>query len=264
MRIEDFAISTNVFARYSLKSALQVLKKAGFRRIELWGHVSQMHPDCMTLSEARELAGRVRSEGFEIVAFHPEGEGCPWNPASERASVRERAVAYYGRCLELVSTMEIGRMIVHPGYGLLDHLSEAELDAAAESWHAIGKRAGELNVEMELLHCTATHLGSLEQLRRLAERADAGLGICADVSLLTLEEIERELQSAEVRGFRLADGPGGHLAFGEGRQPMQEICRKLSERCLLKRSILSLNNRKYILDPDRAVLQSARQIESWQ
>ena len=71
MRIEDFAISTNVFARYSLKSALQVLKKAGFRRIELWGHVSQMHPDCMTLSEARELAGRVRSEGFEIVAFHP-------------------------------------------------------------------------------------------------------------------------------------------------------------------------------------------------
>lgn len=263
MKLDDFAISTNVFARYSLQGALQLLRKAGFRRIELWGHVSQMHSGDFTPTAARELADRLRNEGFEIVAFFPEGEGCPWNPASECAAVRERGVEYYAHCLELAKAMEIGRMIVHPGYGLLDHAPETNMEAAAESWHRIGTCAEALRVEMELLHCKAAHLGSLEQLRKLVRRSDAELGICADVSLMTPDEMELSLQDAKTRSYRLADGPGGHLSFGEGQRPMRDVCGRLAERGLLKNSIIALNNRKYVLDPGRAVTQTAQQIESW-
>lgn len=263
MKVDNFAISTNAFARHSLRAALRVLKEAGFRKIELWGHVSQAHPWYLTPQEAEPLAKHLRCAGFEIVALHPEGGACPWNPASDMAEVRKRAVDYYLHCLKLAQSMDVGRMIVHPGYGLRDHPAEADLEVAADSWRRIGEQAGKLGVELELLHCTAAHLGGLEQLRQLVARADAGLGICADVSLTTEEELRSALEDAKVRGLRLADGPGGHLAFGEGKMPMEEICRRISGRGLLERSVISLDNRKYVLDPADAVRRTAEQICAW-
>lgn len=60
---------------------------------------------------------------------------------------------------------------------------------------------------MELLHCKAAHLGSLEQLRKLVRRSDAEFGICADVSLMTPDEMELSLQDAKTRSDRLAVAP---------------------------------------------------------
>ena len=176
MKLDDFAISTNVFARYSLQGALQLLRKVGFRRIELWGHVSQMHSGDFTPTAARELADRLRNEGFESVAFFPEGEGCPWNPASECAAVRERAVEYYAHCLELAKAMEIGRMIVHPGYGLLDHAPETDMEAATESWHRIGKCVEALRVEWSFFIAKQRILGVWNNCASLCDVRMRNLG----------------------------------------------------------------------------------------
>lgn len=260
MNIADFAISTNLFARNTLDFALKSLGGAGFSRLELWGHVAQFHPGYLDEAQARRLAERVRSAGFQIASFFPEGGAYPLNPASTDEALRDYTVRYYEHAIDLCRAMGVDRMTFHPGYGLWDRPQPETACAASKAWRTLGRYASDRGIEVSLLNCAAVHLGSLEQLGALVEEAGPELGIALDVSLAacTPDALKVLLkENGRIHSVRLSDGPDAHLAFDDGVLPLEEICQVVADAGHSARTIITLDNRRYVLDPDKAVRQTA-------
>ena len=265
MRRFDFAVCANLFPRNSLECALTAMRSCGFTRVQLWGHVAHFHPGYVTSAEAARLAERVRDQGMEIASLFPEGGSYPLNPAAAEAHLRQRSVDYYRRCLDLAAAMGIHRVVLHPGYGLLDRDERLAMDNAVHSWQVIGEYARELGLDAQLKNCAAVHLGSLGQLDRLIERSGVGLGICADVGLaLDAGTSPAELMAmAEVRGLNVSDGPGGHLAFGDGHYDLKNVCGEIEACGWAERTTLVMDHRAYVLEPEAALRRTAERILEW-
>ncbi len=265
MKQTDFAVSTNVFARNTLDFALETLGDAGFNRLQLWGHVSQFHPGYLTQTQAERLAGRVRGAGFEIVSFFPEGGAYPLNPASPDEDLRGYTVRYYKHAIDLGCAMGIGQMTFHPGYGLRDRPLREAIGAASRTWRTLGRYAMRRGIAVSLLNCTAVHLGSLEQLGALINEV-GNITIALDVSLAArCPDALRALlkENGRIHTVHLSDGPLSHLAFGDGVLPMEEICRGIADAGYLDRTVITLDNRRYVLLPGAAVRQTAERIGAW-
>lgn len=260
MNATDLAISTNLFARNTLDFALASLGRAGFDRLELWGHVAQFHPGYLDERQARQIGERVRDAGFDIVSFFPEGGAYPLNPASTDEALRRDTVGYYRHAIDLGRAMGVRRMTFHPGHGLRDRPPEEAVSAAARTWRALGLYAIDSGIEVSLCHCTAVGLGSIDQLGALVEATGVAIGVALDVSLAAQapDAMQKCLaQGGPINAVRLSDGPGEHLAFGDGHLPLRAICGNIIDSGYWERTIITLDNRRYVLDPDRAVRQTA-------
>ena len=266
MKLKDFIVSTCAFSRNSLEFALDSIANAGFDKIQLWGQVAHFHPEYINDEDANILSERIRGRGIILDSFFPEGSIYPFNPASPDPEIQTATKRYYHRCIQLCSIMGISTMIVTPGSGLIDRPESRTMDTAADVLAAIALDAREQGVELALLHSACVHLGSFAKLKELRQRLGDAVGIVADAGLLAAEGscIEEALRSENgVIRIHLADGMHEHLAFGDGEIPLEETCSRIAAAGFADKTILVLNNRRYVLHPEKALMQTAEAICKW-
>lgn len=266
MKLSSFAVSTSAFSRNSLDYALNTIGNAGFRNIQLWGQVAHFHPEYISDGQALVLAKRIRSRGFYLDSFLPEGIAYPFNPASPDPDIRRATVNYYCRCICLCSDMQIDTMLVAPGSGLLDQAETQSLGYAVDTLGAIIACAKNEGVQIGLLHSACVHFDTLEKLLLLRSLLDDAVGLAVDAGLLADEGIDIAdalRQENGVLRVQLADGRREHLAFGDGEAPLEAICAQIEAAGYIDRTVLMLNNRRYVLQPETALMQTADMIRKW-
>ena len=262
MRKCNLAVSLNAFARYSQTWALDALEELGFWRVELWGQVAHIHPGDLSEAEAEIMARRVRKRGFELASYMPEAPHL--NLASGDALQREMALQGWKRCIRQCAAMEIPLMPLYPGYSPLDAAPDPAIRLCMDGVDALKTEAQGRGVELLLTHAEPPSLGAWETIVALSRALN--MGVALDVSLAAARgsaQMERCLSEERVRMIRLSDGPGGHLAPGDGRIELVAVALAIHRAGMAERCVLTMDNRRNVMDPKAALRRCAQQFADW-
>ncbi|MCI8511865.1 MAG: TIM barrel protein [Lachnospiraceae bacterium] len=286
MQREDFAVLTNGFSRSSLEYTLQCIREAEIRKLCLWGGVTHCFAGYGNGEQLKEAKKRVKALGLSVLSFYPEILSYPYNPADSSKAVRGRTKDYYLRCLEAAEEMGASFMTLHPGRALLDEKPERALLQAAEILRRVAEAAEKGPVTPLLLSGAANYAPGLEGTKRLLSQIGCkGLGVELDAGRLLAEgaddaagkdaaagggtTVEESIAEAffrfkgAIRLIRLYDGPGGCLAFGDGKWPLTQTVKEIEKQGYQGAIAAEFQDRRYVMDPKRALLACVEHISLW-
>ncbi|MCI8453317.1 MAG: TIM barrel protein [Lachnospiraceae bacterium] len=268
MQRESFAILTNGFGRSSLEYTLQCIKKADFRNLCLWGGVTHCFAGYENREQLKEVKERTEVLDLKVLSFYPEILSYPYNPAGSSEAVRRRTKDYFLRCLEAAEEMGASFLTLHPGRALLDEDRERALARAAEVLRCVAEAAEKGPVTPLLLSGAANFAPGLEGSGRLFSQIGCkGLGVELDVGRLLADKegiagAFCRFQDA-IRLIRLYDGPGGHLAFGDGTWPLGQTVEEIGKQGYQGVIAAEFEDRRYVTDPKRALSACTEKVSEW-
>ncbi|UUZ81198.1 sugar phosphate isomerase/epimerase [Paenibacillus sp. P26] len=253
---------------YSLPYFLDAAAANGFEAIELWGAAPHLYIDECTEADVKQLKRELAGRGLKVSCLTPESTLYPVNIAAEEPELRKRSIAYMLRALEIASELEIPLMQAVSGGGYYHEPAEEAWKRSRDSLDRIVTRAESLGIRISLeplLPYESNLVNSLASARSMLEEiGSASLGIHLDTIAMeaagdTLEEYFSAL-GRRILHVQLCDGPGGHLAWGDGTLPMKSYLQSLESRQYEGAIGLEMFDHKYYVDPDRVLKRCADEI----
>lgn len=268
MEIDRFAVFTGSFSRNSFEYTIKTLCESGLNMVELWGGISHCFPGYENEEQLREAGAILKEYGVQAAAFYPEQAAYPYNLAARELKVRGRTENYYDRCMDFCLRMEIPAMVLHPGYMLYDQKPEEAFAYGADALGRLAEKAEGRGIVPLLLHGGANYAGGCKGTAEILEAAACpALQVELDLSHLLQDGESTETAfltfGSKIRQVRMADGPGDHLALGDGKWPLREIYAGLVEQGCAGPAVLQFDSRRYVTDAKRALVSCIREIETW-
>lgn len=208
----------------------------GRSAVELWGIAPHLHVPWLSDAEARAVGREARERGLEVVCFTPEQVMYPVNVASPDTRLRSASVAMFRRAAELAVELGAPRLFLTPGRGFEGASVAAAWARSVDALGEISEYAGRLGLEclLEPLQRVESNLVNTadEAARMLDDIGAENLGVALDTVAMAVAGDDVDTYFARfgerVRHVHLVDGaPEGHLAWGEGELPLEEILRAL-------------------------------------
>lgn len=267
-----YAVMTYVFAKFSLKFAIEAIADSGWRYVELWGgypHLAVDHVDADYVR--RQIKPMIAHSGLEVTMYTPEQLMYPVAISSSDRRIREYSIDYFRRSADIAAALGSGRMLLTSGSSLLDDDVETSMSHCLQSMEIICEHARDLGVTVvlePLAPAESRLVNSLSTLERAYEALQhLDVEVMADLVPL---DLRGESLSAYfgVFGSRLStihfiDGDGTsprHLIPGQGRIDL----RNAAEACKAAgfSGVVSLElGAAYHDDPVPAVNQAIKYVE---
>lgn len=267
MEIKNLIVSTSAFSRSSLSYTCARLEDAGITRISLWGGVAHGFAGNPDFLQSEELYQLTRRHRIEPVEFAPEILSYPFNPADDRAEIRNRTCAYYRACAEFCAKAGIPRLLLHPGAQLLDRSNLRALHQTAGVLRETAAAAAALGVQPLLLHGAANYARGLSGTERLlAEIGDRSLLVCLDAGQLlldgeTLSDAHRVL-AGRVATVRISAGFDHRLPTSQD-VPLRKLLQELNTYELDGCIVWEFNHSAYRQNPFRALCAGLSTMQTW-
>lgn len=255
------------YQMYSLDYFFTSTRRLGLDHIELWGAPPHLDQRFVTNGELFQLKRRVRGEGLQIVCYTPFQNGRVVNLADRNRSFREFSIGWLRRSIEIASCLEVDKMLVTAGRGLLDEPTAEAFERAADSLGCLAKTAGRYGITLllePLREDESNLVCSLKDAARMLRRVSApALKVMADTSPMYAEGecftgYKQALQE-DFSHIHLVDGdPDGHLALGDGKLPLKKYLEELIELGYNGYITLELIADAYFRDPEAPLRRSLR------
>lgn len=266
-----FAVMNNAYASYSFDFFLDSMEKLGLNKIDLWGGVQHYNP-CASARERELVRRKIADRGMEVVAYTPELLAYPYNFASPDLRTRRASVDYAVQNLERAAELACGKMLISPGWGLLDVPIQKSRDWACDALERVAAAAGGIGVRLVLEHLTPQSSNLLCSVEAVCETvARVGrpeLGVVLDLGQMHVFG-EAVSDYASRLGERLwhvhmMDGlPACHLAFGDGVLPLESDWKALGAWGYEGVCTLEINDGRYGAHPHEALLQCVNALLNW-
>ncbi len=248
------------YIKFPLIYFLDAMTAFGFQEIELFGAMPHFFLDDVTDSLAERTAAACRERGLAISSFCPAQGAYPMNIAIDEEPIRRRTVAMLKKGLKIAARLGCETMLVSPGFGYQNQdksVSWKHSRASLEELGAAAQEAGVVITIEPLTPATANLVNtSADAARMLREVNSPFVKSMLDIGVMnymgeTVEEYFDHLGDS-IRHIHFTDGPGVHVALGDGSFPMAQYLQSI--RSSGYRGILSfeINDRRYFLDPDSA------------
>ncbi len=273
---ERFAVMNNAYRRYPFSYFLDSMEQLGFNQIDLWGGSPHFYAPEMTEKKVQALRRELRERGMKLISYTPEVIGYPYDLAAENPGLRQRSVDYFRQNLEIADALEIPVLLICPGFCEQDRPREQALLRMEESLQALLEYAGDLSVRLAVEHLTKASSNLVNRsedlagmLRRLGTETEDRLGCVLDLGQMSVfgETVEDffDVLGKQIFLVHMMDGtPGGHLAFGDGRLPLESYYRQLHRAGYQGPVTLEINDRRYTPDPHSAISRCIKAMEAWQ
>lgn len=242
---------------------------------DLWGVAPHLHVPFAADSEVETIAREARARGLDIVCFTPEQVAYPVNIASPDARLRTTSISMFKRAAELSVKLSTGLqpplLLLTSGRGFESEPRASAWVRSADAVGEIAEYAGGLGV-----HCAIEPLQRVESnlvnsvsdaARMIGEVDNANLGAVLDTVAMTVAGDDADtyfrMLGSKIHHIHLIDGdPDGHLAWGEGRLPLDDILSAINRNGyegLLTVELFGDGN--YAIDPRPAVEKSLSEID---
>lgn len=268
MEMDRFSVLTAGFSRNSFEYAIRTLREAGIKAVELWGGISHCFPGYENEEQLREAEEILKKYGTKAAAFYPEQVSYPYNLACGEPGVRKRTEDYYDRCMDFCVRMKIPAMVLHPGYMLYDQSPKAAFGYGTKALGRLAAKAEGMGIVPLLLHGGANYVSGCKGTAEILGAANhPALQVELDLSQLLVDGETAEtaffMFGSRIRQVRMADGPGEHLALGDGSLALREGYTGLMERGYTGPVVLQFDSRRYVTDAKRALITCVRELETW-
>lgn len=258
--------SNFAYQHLPLETCLDDLAELGRDQMELWGIAPHAHVPWLDDAAAHRIRDAAARRGLRIACFTPEQVMYPVNVASPDPRLRAESVATFRRAAEIAVELGAGMLFLTAGRGGEDEAREAGWVRAVDAIGEITTYAAELGVEcvLEPLQRVESNLVNTagDAARMLDDIAAANLGAVLDTVAAagagdTVDDYFAALGD-RVRHVHLIDGsPTGHLAWGDGELPLDDIVDALDRHAYAGLATVELfGDGHYALAPKDALSRS--------
>ncbi|GAA3709033.1 TIM barrel protein [Zhihengliuella alba] len=254
------------YQHFPLERCLDDLATLGRTSMELWGVAPHAHVPWLEDDDARSIRRAAEMRGLRIACLTPEQVAYPVNVASPDPQLRRSSVAMFRRAAELAAELGAQMLLVTAGRGGEDESPSAGWARAVDSLGEITAHAAGLGVDcvLEPLQRVESNLvnSAADAARMLADVAEPRLGVVLDTvgAAVSGDSVDdyAQLLGERLRHVHLVDGaPAGHLAWDDGRLPLDEIVAAL-DRCGYEglATVELFGDGRYALEPRPALERS--------
>jgi protein FrlC len=262
----NFAGMNCHYLRYPLEYFLDAMQNFGIRDLELFATAPHFYLDDVDDAAVAALKNGLCRRDLNLICFTTPQAVYPMNIAINKEKVRKRSVAFLKKAVDMARRLDCGRMVVGPGSGFYNENKEISWGFCRESLCELAEysQAKRVRLMLEPLTPQSTNLinTSADAARMIAEVASANLAGMIDFGVMTAMN-ETVDSYFDALGERLEyvhfnDGPGTHLALGDGRFPLERYAADLKRHGYRGYCSFEFNDRKYYLRPDEAMKSSIR------
>jgi protein FrlC len=262
----NFAGMNCHYLRYPLEHFLDAMQNLGIKDLELFATVPHFYLDDVDDEAVAALKKGLRRRNLNLICFTTPQAVYPMNIAVNKAKVRKRSVAFLKKAIDIARRLDCDRMVIGPGSGFYNENKEISWSFCRESLCELADyaRARQVKLMLEPLTPQSTNLinTSADAARMIAEVASANLTGMMDFGVMTAMN-ETVDSYFDALGDRLEyvhfnDGPGAHLALGDGRFPLKKYAEDLKRHGYRGYCSFEFNDRQYYLHPDEAMISSIR------
>ena len=268
----DRVSGMNLHYRYfPMETFLGDMKELGVSAIEIWGGSPHFYLEDRMPHDVKAYGDKLRSEGFQIVCLTPEQCSYPINIASQEEVIRRRSVAFFKSYIEAACDLNCPPMLVTTGYGYYDKPTEDPWSYAREALHILaeyGQRFG-VKLALEVLRTDESNLvNNLPSLQKmLGEVNHRNLGGMVDTIPMALAgetpgDYIKALGKDLVHMHFIDGAPWGHLVWGDGVLPLDQYIEQIETLGYEGYLSLEITDRKYFMEPGKAVERSLNFIKS--
>lgn len=266
----QIAVGNYTYPLYSFSYFLDSMQRLGVTNIEVWAAGPHLYLEDMTYEMVKKMDLEIQRRKLKPICLTPEQCMYPINIGAEEPWIRKRSVLYFEKGLEVAEVLGIDKMLVTPGDGYRDKPADDTRKYTVENLQYLSEKAKEKNISLLLEHLTVETTNLAIKAEELAELcAEAGcdnlIGM-ADTDMMSRygESVSDYMKafSGKIGHIHFVDGlPGGHLAPGDGRLPMDRFLEELSVAEYNGYISLEITNDRYHLEPDKAIEKSLKWLE---
>ena len=266
IQMSQVAAANYHYKRYSLDYFLDSVTRLGFNNIELWASGPHFHLDYFTNQDVKDLNKKIKDRGLNVICLTPEQYVYPVSISHPDPKYRKKSVEFFCRHIEAAPLLECDKVLVTTGIAYLDADDTEEWKWCRESLSEICKTAEKEGVylPMEAFTSFTTQMFNRAEhiARMIKEVGSPNLKGLADTDVMattgkdTIHDFIRELGS-DLDHVHFVDGnPGGHLVPGDGKLDMAGALKALNDIDYKGYLGMELLDRRYILEPEKAMKDS--------
>lgn len=257
------------YVRYPLEYFLDAMQRFGFSQIELFAAMPHFFMDDVGDAEVETLLEGCRERGLSIVSLTPAQGVYPLSVSFDSEKPRRRTIALLKKGIETAHKLGAGSMLVSPGNGYetqsQDHVWGLCRDAMTELAEHAARYQITLMIE-PLTPMTSNVINTSEQSAKMIREVNSPwLKSMMDIGVMNFmhETVEQYFDNLgeNLAYIHFTDGPGAHVALGDGSFPMAEYARQIEERGFRGIRSFEINDKRYLKDPDAAMVKNIRWLQ---
>lgn len=266
IQLSQVAAANYHYKRYSLEYFLNSVKRIGFKNIELWASGPHFHLDYFTIQDVKDLHKMIKDRGLNVVCLTPEQYVYPVSISHPNPEYRKKSVEFFCKHIEAASLLDCNQVLITTGIAYLDVDETDEWKWCRESLGEICKVAEREGIllPMEAFTIFTTQMFNRAEhiARMIKEVGSPNLKGLADTDVMattgkdTIHNFIRELGDDLVHVHFVDGNPGGHLVPGDGKLDLSDSIKALNNIEYKGYLGLEILDRRYVLDPDQALIDS--------
>ncbi len=255
------------YYRYSLDYFFDSMERAGYETVALWGGAPHFYLDYETFSDCAEIKRAARKRNLRIACFTASSGTYGYQMGMQPVSQRERVYQYYLNGIRAAAALDCTMMSMNSGWGYWNEDRKTAWERSKEMILRLcdaAQREG-ITLTMESLRRAESQLcWNLETTRRMYEEVHhPALKIMIDTTAMGVagETPQQwfETFGDDIVNTHFIDGtPYGHLAWGDGTQPLAAWLKTLRDYGYGGILGLEITARRYYRDPAACDLQNMK------
>jgi protein FrlC len=260
----NFAGMNCHYLRYPLNYFLDAMVNFGIHNIELFATVPHFYIDDIDANSVLTLKNDLERRQLHLVCFSPPQAVYPLNIATREEKTRHRSVAFLKKAINTAHQLACPRMLISPGSGYYNEPQAISWEFCRESLCELADYGRTRNVKLMLEPLTppTTNLINTSALaaQMISEVNSPHLVAIMDLGVMTgMNETVDSYFAAlgdKLEYVHFNDGPGAHLALGDGVFPLKQYADDLKRHHYQGYCSFEFNDRKYFTHPDEAMAGS--------
>jgi protein FrlC len=260
----NFAGMNCHYLRYPLNFFLDSMVNLGLWKIDLFATVPHFYVEDLDEASILFLKNNLERRKLQLVCFSPPQSVYPLNIATREEKVRKRSIAFLKRAIDTANRLGSARMLISPGSGYYNEDTKIAWGLCRESLCELADYARPKSVKLMLEPLTppsSNLINTSAQAEQMiaAVNSDNLVGVM-DLGVMTSmhETVDSYFASLgeKLEYVHFNDGPGAHLALGDGTFPLKKYADDLKRHGFKGYCSFEFNDRSYFTDPDKAMINS--------
>lgn len=258
------------YIKFPLTCFLDSVRRFGFDSIELFGAMPHFFMDDVDDELVEKVIRECAKRSISIVSLCPAQGAYPMNIAIDEEKIRRRTIEILKKSLRIAGRMGCETMLVSPGFGYHNQSKDISWGHSREALIELSETARKAGVviTMEPLTPTTANLinTSREAARMIREVNSPYVKSMMDIGVMNYmgESVDDYFENlgADLRHIHFTDGPGAHVALGDGSFPMEQYLKDIERNGYMGTLSFEINDKRYLLDPDRAMETNVRWLKA--
>lgn len=236
MKRKQIAGMNQNYRQYSYEYFLESMQIAGYESVELWLGAPHVWVDSKGWNQAKEIAGKTRKAGLEIVSVTtPSGGAFQYQYSAQESFHRKRSIAYFQNGVRMTAEVGAPVMTVNSGWGYWTDEEGQAFEKSVEILGAVCRTAEQegITIALESLTRKESLIGyRIDQIYCLVKAVNSpALKVMVDLDAIWYSGEPAQMWfdrfGEDLVHYHFQDGDrtlpsDGHYVWGSGEFPLEK------------------------------------------